>query len=92
MVFFFIVGIMAGVALGLRFNVLVLIPAMLLAAAVTVASGLARGHTSGVILFALFGTLASLQAGYFVGCVLQAYFSKKQRRDDIDARSKKLDM
>jgi hypothetical protein len=40
----------AGIALGLRFNVMVLIPAMVLAAAVTIASG----RASGMILLALF--------------------------------------
>jgi hypothetical protein len=92
MVFFLIIGTMAGIVLGLRFNVLVLIPAALLAAAVTVANGLASNHASGAILFGLLGTLASLQIGYLVGCVLQAYFSQTAARDDIDIPSQKLDI
>jgi hypothetical protein len=62
-------------------------PAMVLAAAVTIASGLASGRASGTILLALIGTLVSLQTGYFVGCVLQAHLSKKTAPDDIDDKN-----
>ena len=43
---------------------------MLVTAAVTV-SGLASGRESGMIALTVFGAVASLQIGYFVGGILQ---------------------
>jgi membrane protein DedA with SNARE-associated domain len=68
-------GAVTGIVLGFRFNVLVLIPAMLAAAAVTSVIGHGSGHASSVVVFATLATLASLQVGYFVGCLLQGYSS-----------------
>jgi hypothetical protein len=66
-----IVGAIAGIMLGLRFKVLILVPAILLATAVITVTGTVRGHELSVIALTLFGTGASLQIGYMVGCVLQ---------------------
>jgi hypothetical protein len=74
MVVFVVICTIAGVVLGLRFNVLVLIPAMLLGAAIAI--GLTSNRAYSDVLLALLGTIASLQIGYFIGCVLHAYFSK----------------
>jgi hypothetical protein len=73
MVVYLIIGAMAGIVLGLCFKVFVLAPAMLLAMALAIASGIMRGHAPSVIALATLGTLASLQIGYLGGCILQAY-------------------
>lgn len=62
MVVFFIVGELRE----LRFKVLVLVPAILIA---TVAIVLC-GHGLRVIIFPVAGTVALLQVGYIGGCVL----------------------
>jgi hypothetical protein len=74
MIVFVVICTIAGVVLGLRFNVLVLIPAMLLATAITI--GLASNRAYSNILLAVFESMASLQIGYFIGCVLQIYYCK----------------
>lgn len=72
MVVLLIIGTAVGVILGLRLTVFVLVPAMLLATAVTIARGIASGHDSRVIALAVLATLASVQIGYIVGCSLSA--------------------
>jgi hypothetical protein len=70
MAVFLVVGTITGVLLGLRFKVLVLVPASLLATAVITVSGFVSGHEPGMIALTVFGAVASLQIGYFVGGIL----------------------
>jgi hypothetical protein len=60
---FLIVGAIAGIWLGTRFKVFVLLPAILVTAGIVIASG----HS----LLTWLGTVALLQIGYLVGCVLR---------------------
>lgn len=71
MVVFFTVGAVAGILLGLRFKVLVLVPVVLIATVAIVLSG----HGLRVIVFTEFGTVVMLQVGYIGGCVLRPYLS-----------------
>jgi hypothetical protein len=71
MIAFLIIGIFAGIILGLRFKVLVLGPATLLVTAAITVSGIASGHEPRMIALTVFGAVASLQIGYFVGSILQ---------------------
>ncbi len=64
---FFIIGAIAGILLGLRFKVFVLVPAILLAMVVIIRSS----HGLKVIALTLFGTVVLLQIGYIVGRVLR---------------------
>ena len=68
MIDFLIIAAFAGIMLGLRFKILVLGPATLLVAAV---SGVASGREPRTIALTVFGAVASLQIGYFVGGILQ---------------------
>jgi len=70
MIVFFIIGIIAGIMFGLRFTVLVLVPAILLATAVITVTGIGSAREAGAIALTVFGTTASLQIGYFAGCIL----------------------
>ena len=76
---FLIVGALAGAALGLRFKVLVLVPAILFATVIIIASG----HELKVIALTVFGTAVALQIGYVVGCMLRvitgAYLPARRR-------------
>jgi membrane-anchored glycerophosphoryl diester phosphodiesterase (GDPDase) len=69
MVVFLITGAIAGIMLGLRFKVLVLIPAILVATVVIIVNG--SGDKLSVIVLTVVGTAASLQIGYVVGCILR---------------------
>jgi hypothetical protein len=67
MLVFFAVGTVAGLLLGLRFKLFVLVPAILIATLAIVLSS--RGLR--VIVFTEVGTVALLQVGYIGGCVLR---------------------
>jgi hypothetical protein len=71
-----------GAILGLRFEVVVLAPAMLLFSAVTVAFGTASSQGVPTILLMVFASLALLQIGYFTGCVLHGYLTFKSKEHD----------
>jgi hypothetical protein len=62
---FLVAGAIVGVILGLRFRVLVLVPAILLATLIIVLSG--SGHQN--MLLTLIGTVVSLQMGYVAGSI-----------------------
>ena len=76
-----------GAALGLRFRIFVLAPVILLVGAVTVGFGIAIGQGSASILLLVFGDLALLQIGYFIGCVLHAYLTFKSQEHQPASRS-----
>jgi len=65
MAVFLVTGAIVGIILGLRFKVLVLVPAILLATIVIVLSG------SDYKLLTLVGTVVSLQMGYIAGSILR---------------------
>jgi hypothetical protein len=71
LVFLITGGAVAGILLGLRFKVLVLVPAFLVATVVIIANG--SGHTLGSIALTVLGTVVSLQIGYIIGSVLRAF-------------------
>ena len=67
---FLVIGAIVGVILGLRFRVLVLVPAILVATVVIILSE--SGHKLSMIVLALVGTVVSLQVGYIAGSVLRS--------------------
>ena len=71
MVTFAIIGAIAGALLGIRFKVLVLIPAILVATVVVIITGHQIGqHVLAIVLSAL-ATISALEIGYMVGCVVR---------------------
>jgi hypothetical protein len=67
---FVIAGTLAGVSLGLsRFKVLVLVPAILIAACAIIVTG----HELKVIALTILATAALLQIGYIVGCIARVH-------------------
>jgi hypothetical protein len=82
MAFFLITGAIAGILLGLRFKVLVLVPASALAAVVIIISQ--SGQKFSMIVLTVVGTVASLQVGYIAGSILRllarAYLPGRYRR------------
>ena len=69
MAVFLVSGAIIGVFLGLRFKVLVLVPASVLAIVVIILSE--SGNELSVIVLTLVGTLVSLQIGYLAGGILR---------------------
>lgn len=67
MMTFVIIGAIAGAVLGMRFRVLALIPAVLVATVVVVISSHGR-HLLAIVLTAL-ATTAALEVGYAVGAL-----------------------
>jgi hypothetical protein len=65
-----IAGAIAGILLGIRFKVLIVVPASLLAAIIVIV--IESSHDWGAIVLTLLGTVASLQFGYVVGSLLRA--------------------
>ena len=66
---YFVIATIAGIALGLRFKVFVLIPATL----VVMIAIVATGHQPRVVLaLTALGTAVLLQTGYFVGGIVWA--------------------
>ena len=72
MIAFLTVGAIAGIILGWRFNVLILIPATLLALAVVTASDIASRQSIKLILLTAVGTAVLLQLGYIAGRFLKS--------------------
>jgi hypothetical protein len=67
---YFVIAAIAGMALGLRFKVFVLVPATLVAVIAIVATG----HQPKVVLaLTALGTAVLLQIGYFVGGIVRAH-------------------
>jgi hypothetical protein len=67
---FLVTGAIVGILLGLRFKVLVLVPASVLASVVIIISQ--SGHQLSMIVLTLAGTVVSLQMGYIVGSVFRS--------------------
>jgi hypothetical protein len=65
-----IFGALVGVALGLRFKVLILVPAIGFAAVFALVVGLANGDTFGSILLAIVIVGIAIQFGYLAGIFL----------------------
>jgi hypothetical protein len=65
------VSLLGGIILGMRFRLLVLIPALGIAAAGAVAGTLATGAGPWGIFAAVVTAITALQIGYFSGSLLQ---------------------
>lgn len=65
-----ILSSLTGVVLGLRFKVLILVPAMVLVAAVTIGIGIAHGDGLWSLLLETVLTITALQVGYLGGTIV----------------------
>jgi hypothetical protein len=83
MLVFVVTGAIAGMLLGVRFKVLVLVPAFLVAAVVISLNG--SGHTLSSIVLTVLATVVSLQIGYIIGSVLErrAHLPAAQRHQRV---------
>ena len=80
MVASFVIALIVGILLALRFKVFVLVPATLLAAVAIIASG----HQPKVTLaLTLLGTVVLLQIGYLVGLIVRAHLQKRRWKSGL---------
>jgi hypothetical protein len=66
------IGVLAGTALGLRYKVFVLVPAVTLAMIFAAMAGIAHGNHLGSIILAMVILGATIQLGYLTGIAIYA--------------------
>ncbi len=67
-----IIGVLAGAALGLRYKVFVLVPAVTLAMIFAAIAGIAQGDHLGSIILAMLILGTTVQFGYLTGIAIHA--------------------
>jgi hypothetical protein len=67
MTLFIVISLLVGMALGQRFNVLVLVPALALTLVLTIGTGIGHADALGAIVAMVVATITSLQVGYLAG-------------------------
>jgi hypothetical protein len=67
-----IIGVLVGAGLGLRFKLIVLVPAIGFACAVIAAYGLGHGNGAGWLALAMIVITTSIQVGYLGGFALRS--------------------
>jgi len=65
------IGVLAGIILGLRFNVLILVPALTVASLIAAVAGIANGDSFWLIVVAIVLLGTAIQIGYLFGIVLR---------------------
>jgi hypothetical protein len=81
MMMFVAIGVIAGAILGLRFRMLILIPAVGVEFAAVLADGIAGGNGPWWIALAMIAVAASTQVGYFAGSVVSASIRARTATD-----------
>ena len=75
-----IIHFLAGVALGLRFKVLILVPAVTLTMLFAAIVGVARGDMFWSIAIAMILLVTAIQVGYLAGILIRAKIECSERR------------
>ena len=75
-----IIYVLAGAALGLRFKVLILAPAVTLTMLFAAIVGIARGDTFWAIAIAMILHVTAIQVGYLGGILIRAKIERSERR------------
>jgi hypothetical protein len=75
-----ILTLLVGVALGQRFTVLVLLPAILVTLCIAVGVGMARAQTAGTIALGAIAAIVCLQIGYLLGLAIRQVIKARASR------------
>jgi hypothetical protein len=67
-----VINVLAGIALGLRYRVVILVPTLSLVMTFTVIVGVARGDHFWSIILAMVIVGTAVQLGYLIGIALRA--------------------
>jgi hypothetical protein len=69
---FTVISVLAGIALGLRYRVVILVPAIILVAIFAMVVGIARGDDFWSLTLAMVAAGTAVQLGYLVGITIRA--------------------
>ena len=72
-----------GAILGLRYKVLILIPAFVLSSVAIFGTGMARSDNPSSILLTVFLAITALQMGYIAGALICSLVAKTRARKDL---------
>jgi hypothetical protein len=67
-----LISVMAGIVLGLRYKVLILVPAIILAMGFAMIVGVARADRFGSVVLSMAVLAAAVQFGYLIGIAIRA--------------------
>ena len=72
-----------GAILGLRYKVLILVPAFVLSSVAIFGTGMARSDNPSSILLTVFLAITALQMGYMAGALICSIVAKTRARKDL---------
>ena len=72
-----------GAILGLRYKVLILVPAFVIIAVAIFGTGMARSYSPSFILLTVFLAITALQMGYMAGALICSIVGKTRARKDL---------
>jgi hypothetical protein len=75
-------AILAGAVLGLRFKILVLVPATVIGSAATLGASITQGNGLWFLLLALVLVISALQIGYLSGAFIRSVTAGTRDRKD----------
>jgi hypothetical protein len=75
-----VISLVAGIALGQWFRVLILVPVMSLALVGTIAAGIARADDVWSLAFVAIAVVTGLQIGYLIGIWLRSFIARASRQ------------
>jgi hypothetical protein len=78
-----LIGILFGALLGLRFKVLIFVPAIFVAVAIVAVSGAPRGDDIVWLVLTMIAVAASLQVGYIAGCMLSSIVAAPRANNGV---------
>jgi len=81
-----IVGIAAGIVLGLRYKVLVLVHAVMFAINLSIIIGIARGDSFWSIVLTTVAVVTAVQVGYLAGIGIRATIESTRRQQNGDGK------
>jgi hypothetical protein len=78
------IGVVVGIVLGLRYNILVLVPAVLFATILAIIIGIGRADSFWSIVLTTVALVAAVQLGYLAGIAIHAVIAaiRPPRKED----------
>ena len=89
MIMFAVVALFIGIALGMRFKVLILAPTIVICSVAILGVGAARDSSLWPILLGVVSALAALQMGYLAGAIVRFVITGTRRSKGLPSCSAK---
>jgi hypothetical protein len=83
-----IIGVVVGIVLGLRYKILILVPAVLFATVLAIAVGMGRADSFWSIVLTTVALVTAVQLGYLAGVVIHAAIAaiRPPRKDGVSGK------